>query len=193
MDLPLWTMDQFTGRASQSAREYYPQIYGDKAEEAQKVLYEYVEEHHLTYLKPMKSAVEFLDFLIKADMPIGIVSNKRHSTLLKEVDFVNWNDKFLTKIGAGFADKDKPSPDPLELALKNISPNIKAEEILYVGDTETDLLSAQNFGCNVIFIQSDRPRPELVEKYQPLAHFNALSEFYLSIKEGMELQRKAVC
>lgn len=53
-DEPLWTMEDFMGRASQSAREYYPTVYGDKADEAQEILYEYIEKKHLEYLEPMK-------------------------------------------------------------------------------------------------------------------------------------------
>lgn len=167
MGKPLWTMDDFMGRASKSAREYYPEIYGDRAEEGQRVLYEFVDEHHLKYLDPMAHATELLDFIKSQNLPIGIVSNKRHQTLLVEIETLGWAHYFDVAIGAGFAPKDKPSPEPLLMAINKINDAMKPSDILYVGDTETDLMTARNTGCPVVLIQSDKPRPDLVAKYKP--------------------------
>lgn len=178
MGQELWTMDDFMGRASQSAREYYPKIYGDRAEEAQKVLYEFVEEHHLTYLKTMPNAANLLS---ACPLPMGVVSNKRHGTLHTEIKAMNWEEFFVCVIGAGRAKKDKPSPDPLLMAIKEIDPDLKPSDILYVGDTETDLLCAQNAGCPVALVQSDKPRPDLIKKYNPDYAWDDLSPFLAEI------------
>jgi phosphoglycolate phosphatase len=183
---PEWTMEDFMGRASQSAREYYPQVYGDKADEAQKVLYAYVEEHHLTYMETIDGAEELLTFLNEKGMPVGVVSNKRHSTLHIEIEAVKWMKYFRSTIGAGHALKDKPSPEPLLMAIKAIGEALKPADILYVGDTETDLMCAQNTGCPAIFIQSDKPRPDLINKYKPLASYDSLNGFFEDIKSKME-------
>ncbi len=182
-----WTMEHFMGQASKSAREYYPEIYGDKADEAQVVLYDYVEAHHLNYLEPMEQAKDFLDMI---NLPIGIVSNKRHKTLHIEVEHVGWKDHFVSVIGAGFADKDKPSSVPLLHAMSQIDQSIKPQDVLYIGDTETDLLTAQNTGCDVIFIQSEAPRPDLIEKYQPLFACDSLAEFIQAVTSAMEPSNK---
>ena len=39
-NLPLWEAEDIFGRVSRSARETYPKIYGDRAAEAQKQLYD---------------------------------------------------------------------------------------------------------------------------------------------------------
>lgn len=170
-----WTMDDFMGRPSQSAREYYPKIYGNRSDEAQKILYAYVEEHHLTYLKPMKFSEEVLTFIDEKKIPIGIVSNKRHDTLKTEIKAMGWEQYFQSVVGAGHAEKDKPSPDPLLLAIRKINASISPDDILYIGDTETDLLCAQNAKCPVALVQTEKPRPDLVEKYAPLHVWNDLS------------------
>ncbi len=175
-DLPLWTMDDFLGQASKSAREYYPEIYGDKAEEAQVVLYEFVAEHHLKYLKAMPHVVELCDTIKAQNIPMALVSNKRHDFLHKEVDVMGWRAYFSSIIGAGHAAKDKPAIDPLLMAMAKISADLKAADILYIGDTETDLLTAQNAGAPSVFIQSDQPRPDLIEKYAPNYAFLSVSE-----------------
>ena len=185
-DLPLWTMDRFLGQASQSAREYYPTVYGDKAEEAQKILYDFVEAHHLTYIEPMDNVIEILDFIKGNAKPLGVVSNKRHATLNLEMDQMGWRSYFKTVIGAGVAEKDKPSKAPIIMAVQEIDKNIDPKEILYIGDTETDLLCAQNVGCDVAFIQSDKERPDLIEKYQPRYRTFSLSELLANFKSEMK-------
>ncbi len=177
----LWTMDDFLGQASKSAREYYPEVYGDKAEEGMKVLYEFVDEHHLTYLKAMPQALEMLALIKEQNIPMGIVSNKRHETLLVEVVKMGWDEYFKAIIGAGYAQRDKPAPDSLLIAMSQIEQNLQPSDILYVGDTETDLLCAQNTGCPVVLIQSDKPRPDLIDKYNPKEAFENLSAFMKAV------------
>ena len=184
MGLELWTMDDFMGKPSQSAREYYPQVYGERSDEAQKILYDYVEEHHLAYLAVMPQAQALLEYLKEHNMPMGIVSNKRHGTLHKEIDALEWQHYFSSAIGATYADKDKPSPDPLFMAIKQIGEELNASDILYVGDTETDLLCAQNAACPVAFIQSDKPRPDLIEKYEPDYSYSDINAFLTDIRGG---------
>jgi len=164
-ELEPWTMDDFLGRASQSAREYYPKVFGDKSDEAQRVLYDFVEAKHLDYTQPMQGVFDLLSQLKEQKTPIAIVSNKRHETLLKEISHLKWGGYFDVVIGAGFAPKDKPSPEPLLLAIDRLQ--LSPADILYVGDTETDLLTAQNAGTDVAFVQTDKLRPDLVERYNP--------------------------
>ena len=181
-DKPLWTMDNFLGAASESAREYYPKIYSERADEAQDVLYEYVEAHHLTYLEPMKGAADLLDYIASLNLPMAVVSNKRDNTLKKEIEHVQYQDYFDFVIGAGVAKRDKPSPDPLFNAINALDGNLTPQDILYVGDTETDLLTAQNANSAVVFIQSEASRPDLIEKYQPNYNYLSISEFFDAIK-----------
>jgi phosphoglycolate phosphatase len=173
-----WTMEDFLGRASKSAREYYPEIYGDKAAEAQRVLYDYVRKHHLNTLQPIEGS---LDILSVTDLPYGVVSNKGHETLLIEINHVGWSDRFSHVIGAGHAEKDKPSEIPLLDCIRQMDPELAISDILYVGDTETDLLTAQNAKCDIAFIQSDKPRPDLIEKYNPTYAFHSLSDMVEAI------------
>jgi len=178
-DLPLWTMADFMGRASESAREYYPKVYGDKADEAQTVLYDYVEEHHLKYLAPMEGALDLVKAIkTQAGLPVGIVSNKLHKTLLIEIEHLGWAAHFDNVVGAGIAEKDKPNPHSLIMGIEGLKADLTSQDILYVGDTETDLLCSRNTGCDVIFLQTEGARPDLIEKYAPKHHFMTTNEFY---------------
>ena len=184
-------MEDFMGRASQSAREYYPKVYGDDAGKAQEILYDYVEEHHLNYLELPEGVKECLDELQSSNMPMAVVSNKRHKTLLKEIEYLGFESYFQFIIGAGVAVKDKPSPDPLLAAIDELNPDFTPQDILYVGDTETDLLTAQNAKTDIVFIQSDKPRPDLIKKYQPSYHYLSFSAFFEAYR-GFSQQNYAV-
>ncbi|MCI5060731.1 MAG: HAD family hydrolase [Alphaproteobacteria bacterium] len=191
-DLELWTMDDFLGQASKSAREYYPEIYGENADQAQEILYEFVGEHHLSYLSPMTGALELLEQL-KASHRLAVVSNKRHDFLCKEIEHLGWESYFDSVIGAGFAAKDKPAPDPLLDAMNNLDAGLEPQDVLYIGDTETDLLCARNAKCPVAFIQSDKPRPDLIKKYQPDFSYHSLKEFIQDIKKDAPFPANKAC
>ncbi len=195
----VWTMEDFLGTASKSAREYYPEVYGERSDEAQTVLYDFVEKHHIDMMKPMDNAKALIDFIKnETDMHIGVVSNKRHKTLLKEAQHLGWHDHFDCFIGAGIAAKDKPSPDPLLMGMADISEVLRPDNVLYIGDTETDLLTAKNTGCDIVFIQSDSPRPDLIEKYSPTYSFMSTNAFYCFIQSEFgqktsEMAEKKAC
>lgn len=71
-------------------------------------------------------------------------------------------------------DKHKPDPDPIELALEKL--NIKPDEAVYIGDAETDFLSARAAGVKMImfnkpevkgadgYVENFSEVPELIKK-----------------------------
>jgi phosphoglycolate phosphatase-like HAD superfamily hydrolase len=136
--------------------------------------------HHLSFLQPYQAVEMMLSDLRARDYPLAVISNKRHDILHKEIAHVGWTHYFDCIIGAGHSERDKPAPDPLFDAASCLNMRHSLDRILYVGDTETDLLAAQNAGINVAFLQSDQLRPDLVEKYTPYwngsAH-EALADF----------------
>ena len=167
-----WTSEEFVGQSSKSAREYYPIMYKERSDEAMDILKKYVRDNHLKSLEPMEHAKEALNGI---KHPMGIVSNKTHEFLQIEIDHLGWRGHFETAIGAGHADKDKPHTAPMLMAINGLKGDLSPQDILYIGDTETDLLTAQNMGCDVALVQSDRPRPDLVEKYNPAYVWNDLT------------------
>lgn len=188
MDQPLWAKDDIFGCSSLSTRELYPKIYGDKAQEAMALLFEYTDKYNLESAKPYDGAKDVLDVLVQMDMPLGVVSNKRHEALKAVIDHMEWSEYFSSTVGAGHADRDKPSAIPLLFSINEIHSDMTPADILYVGDTETDLLCAQNTGCDAVFIQNGGERPDLIEKYAPKHNFMTTNAFYSFILEQKELQ-----
>lgn len=173
-NLSPWTKDDIFSSSSQSSRELYPKIYGDKSDEALKVLFTYIAEHNLKGAIPYQGAAELLEMIQKNNIAQGVVSNKGHDPLVKVVQHLNWQNYFSAVVGAGYCKKDKPDAAPLLKAISLISPDLSPAEVLYVGDSETDLLCATNTGCDAVLIQSERARPDLIAKYNPAYVFDKL-------------------
>ena len=74
------------------------------------------------------------------------------------------------------AAKDKPSGAPLLHALGLHPHGLTIDQILYVGDTESDLACAKDAGCPVAFIRHTRKEDDLIEKYRPAYVVDHVSE-----------------
>lgn len=151
--LPKISMDEAKKKIRRSAREVFPEIFGDKSDDAFAAYYSFVEKNHLDHLTAFPSSQNFLDRLASLKIPMGIVSNKRHSFLLKEIGHLGWDKYLVSNIGAGEAERDKPAPDPLLMAAEHMRLNPAQHEIWYVGDTETDMMAAVAAGFQPIFIE----------------------------------------
>ncbi len=147
------SMDEAKKRIRKSSRELFPEIFGDKSDEAFQAFYEYVEKTHLDNLAAFDDSQMFLDTIFSMGIPMGIVSNKRHKFLIREISHLGWDKYLVSNIGAGEAAKDKPAPDPLLMAVDKIGLNPQKNEIWYVGDTETDMMAAIAAGFQPIFIE----------------------------------------
>ena len=167
MGLEPWTLDDIFGCSSKSARETYPDIYGDRSDEALTILYQYTDNFDLSALKVFDTSAKVLEFIHNHSLPMAVVSNKRHDPLQREIDHFGWKNYFPVAIGAGKAARDKPDAAPLLMAIEALNGDLLPSDVLYVGDTETDLLCAKNAGCQSALVEEYRDRPDLIEQYQP--------------------------
>ena len=173
---PLWTREEYAKAIVYSTRELYPKLYGDRAQEAQDKLYSYIKENHIKEMKILEGAPEVVEYLTRHDVPIGIVSNKRHDVLQAEVEHLGWHGHFGVYQGAGVAKLDKPSGEPLLHALRQHKSGLGIGDIIYVGDTESDLSCAKEAGCPCIFIRHGNGHEELISRYKPAYVVDTLAE-----------------
>lgn len=175
-DLQPWTTEQFHKEMKFSSRELYPKIYGERVEEAFDVLRRFMHENILNYLVPIADSERLLQSIHKTGTPIGIVSNKRHEFLVREIEHLGWGQYISVQAGAGYAAQDKPSGEPIRKALSEIGIKPENTHVWYVGDTETDMLAARDSACAAVLLLHGAQRPELVETYSPAYVFNNLQE-----------------
>lgn len=147
--------------ARQSTREGFPQAYGENWKEAQKTFYEQI-HLHANLLTIFPQTRELLTHLKLNGINTALISNKLNSLLHKEVEELNL--KFDIVLGAGDAKFDKPAPDMGITALQKL--NVKASEVIYVGDSVTDWLFAKSLNMMAIAIGNDEYDGPLLARFQ---------------------------
>lgn len=152
-----WTLEQTKDRVSKSMRDAFPELFGDLWEKARQIYYEAFEAVHLEQLVTLENARGVLDFLQGREVPMALVSNKTGRYLRREVEHLAWNGYFGAVVGAGDADRDKPHPESLALALGPMGLSA-GPDIWFVGDSRSDLELARNAGCTGILIHPDPER-----------------------------------
>lgn len=176
------TVEQAKATVRLSAREVFPQIFGDKAEEAQHIYYKNVNEHHLQHIKTMPNTDELLTTLKLAGITMGVISNKKHAILLSEIEHMGWRDFFAVVIGAGVAARDKPAADPLILAAGEISMDPTFHELWYIGDTETDMEAAHRAGFTPVFTAHGLGQIQHMNQFPPAISVNDHNDLIQRVK-----------
>lgn len=143
---PLWTREQAIERIQASAREGLPSLFGDQWENALHCYRDFYRAKHLDCLKPTTGAKALLDTLQKANIPLGIVSNKGGELLRKEVTHLGWDSYFLAIVGSKDAPHDKPAPDMAILALEKMTIS-SSNNVWLIGDAPVDWECAEALGC----------------------------------------------
>lgn len=142
--------DEHVGRTA--LKEFFPLVFGDKWHLARDRFYKIIEDCHLEKTSLIDGAREVLMYISNQhpEVYMAIVSNKRGDVLRKEVQHLGLLGCFRSIIGAGDAPQDKPSVEPLQLALRagGISPG---PDVYIIGDSVTDIELAVNGNCKAIF------------------------------------------
>lgn len=172
-DLPPWSLEEVRQRVRVSAREGFPQIFGDRSEEALSVFYEAFKAQHIEQLRVIEGAMEMVSGLHEAGFYLGIVSNKAGPLLRREVEHLGWSGYFARVVGATDAERDKPAAEPVHLALAE-SGVVPGEDVWFVGDTDIDLICARNADCTPVLLRPDPPGkqefPDAPPRYYVSAH-----------------------
>ena len=149
MGMTPWTIEQTKARVRRSMRDSFPELFGDKWEEASGLYQKHYLESHLEKLESLPDAVLLLDFFRTTGIYNVVVSNKKGPNLRKEAEHIGWSHYFNKIVGANDAAADKPSPAPVLMALEGsgITPD---KDVWFIGDSVIDLECAKNAGCSGI-------------------------------------------
>lgn len=161
MDQPEWSLAEVRARVRASARESFPQLFGERADEATRIFYERFEAAHLDTLTSLPGADALLEALDRSGIYLAVVSNKHGPFLRREATQLRWDRWFTRLVGAGDAVQDKPSPAPVALALEG-SGIMPGGAVWYVGDALIDIECARNAGCVAVLV-GDGHGPETAD------------------------------
>ena len=169
--LNAWSADEVRGRVRKSMRESFPELFGDRWEEAGEFFLAAFADVHLERLSPLRGAEDLLRTLRSLGIPAAIVSNKTGGLLREEVTHLGWDGLFIRAIGASDAERDKPAVEPVVAALEpcGIDPG---PSVWFVGDTDVDLECAANAGCAGVLVRAEPPNRSEFDEYPPLLHFS---------------------
>jgi phosphoglycolate phosphatase len=180
MDRPEWSLAETHERVRLSLRDAFPLIFGERWEEARGIYLGRFQEIHLDRLNPLPGREELLRALAEEGIYLGVVSNKTGELLRREVAQLGWSDFFGSVIGAGDAPADKPSPDPVHLALAP-SGVPAGEEVWFVGDTAIDMECAQNSSCIAVLLGNAAPSEEFA-RFAPQLSFADERRLFRSLR-----------
>ena len=96
-------------------------------------------------------AMETLEALKGAGVPLVAVSNKGQVALEKAVRRLQLAGYFCAVIGESPGLPGKPDPEAFALRISPVIPGITSDECLMVGDSEADLLFANNIGSDACY------------------------------------------
>ena len=143
LDLPARADGWFVDYFGKERDWIYQDIYGDVEEQARELFAEYLVENHVKVLRAMEGAKDLLDLLAAHHIVCGVVTNKQGDWVRKEIAAFGWDQYFASVVGAGEAGVDKPSSKPLVKAVQDANIDLSAEQIWFVGDTDSDLKCAE--------------------------------------------------
>ena len=164
--MPLWTEDETRSRAHGSLRDYFPVLFGARWEEAREVFYGTFSACHLETLRPVDGAAELLSHLVARGVYLAVVSNKVGTSLRAEVGHLGWERHFARVVGATDAARDKPAPDPVNIALSGAGLR-PGDAVWFVGDTVVDLQCAHATGCVPVLVRPQAPAPNEFSESPP--------------------------
>jgi phosphoglycolate phosphatase len=167
----------------QPREKLYKELYAPRVGEAKKTFEAYVRENHLD-LKPLPGAEDILKFFAARNIPMGVVSNKKPEFIGQEIKNFGWEKYFKSYVGAAEALQDKPSPEPLLLAIKRARIKNEPKDIWYVGDTEIDLSCARDAGCPALFIGERPGDADLIEKFRPIVAAKNCTELHMFLLQS---------
>ncbi len=173
-----WSLEDIKagrGGIHRSLRESFPEIFGDRWEEAKKIYHTTFAKIHLERLSPLSGAEDLLKFLVQQDFLVMVVSNKTSKYLRMEIEALQWGHYFHSIVGALDAEKDKPDPAPVHLALKgtNIVPS---EKVWFIGDSQTDIQCALNSTCQPIFFTGNTDDKAIKPNQDNVCHMTSYDE-----------------
>jgi len=171
-----WTLDETRGRVRKSMRDSFPVLFGDDWSEAADVFYGRYQEIHVSRLEPLPGSDDMLRALHERGIFMAVVSNKKGDFLRLEAAHLGWDRYLSNLVGANDAAQDKPSADPVHMALDG-SGHAPATNVWFVGDADIDLECGTISGCTPILVREMPPKSGEFDKHPPAKYLKNCLEF----------------
>lgn len=108
---------------------------------------------HHTEIKLNIQAKELLDYLIGKDKKVYVLTNGNIKQQQNKVELLGINRQYPT-LEVIYANSITPKPSPISLLMIIKKENVKQENVLFIGDSEVDELTAKNANVDFLFFQN---------------------------------------
>lgn len=126
----------------------------------QEAYFAYYADHGQDHTKPYQGIMELLGELSKRDIALAVASNKHHSATVDLIEHYFGKNTFCAILGKRKECQPKPDPTIVYDIVKMCG--VTNDDVLYVGDSGTDMLTAANASvCSVGVTWGFRTRDEL--------------------------------
>ena len=106
-------------------------------------------EHSKDHTKPYDGVIETLDALSAQGVMLAIVSNKIDFAV-KQLSCDYFGSRMRSAVGDDPSRRKKPAPDSVLEAMRQMG--VSAQETVYVGDSDVDVMTARNAGIPCIAV-----------------------------------------
>ena len=110
----------------------------------------YYHRHVADLSRPYPHVVDALDMLRARGARLAVVTNKREGLTRSLLDALGLTGRFDSIVGGDTAARPKPAADPALLACEQIG--LAPRDVLFVGDSTTDVGCARAAGCDVVCV-----------------------------------------
>jgi len=112
-------------------------------DEAVKAYMDFYKEDFIITKEPYSGILQLLESLRGRGIKLGVLTNKPHEITLKLIDIIFGENYFDAVLGQG---PFPPKPDPAASRFIAEKLGVRAEEVLFVGDSHIDVRTAKNAG-----------------------------------------------
>ena len=123
------------------------------------------EKNQFNKTKPYPHVVETLLKLKEKGIKLAILSNKKQSNTEEITDYIFPKDLFTKVIGQQEGVPIKPDPTSLNRLISTLG--VSKDEVLYVGDSDSDMMVANNAKVKKVGVTYGYRKKEEIEKYHP--------------------------
>ena len=122
-------------------------------------------KNQLNKTKPYPKVIETLEYLKKKEIKIAILSNKVEKNTLLISSHLFKDGLFDYILGQRKEFPLKPDSTSLKFLLNEL--NVNSDEVLYVGDSETDMITADNLKVKKIAVTYGYRDISILKQYNP--------------------------
>jgi len=148
----------------------------ERADEMVRTYREHNIAHHDQYVKTFPGVNKVIQTLHDAGLSLGVVSNKSRVTVEMGLKLCRLEPWFSTVVCVEDAEKPKPDPAPIRLALNRLQAEEKTA--LMVGDSKYDLIAAAEAGVDSAGVAWATHGKESLLSYHPTVILETMESLY---------------